>query len=443
MACNANKTHLLRAIAKRGYATSPRPVGDASAINVNVLENKLVVATADATLPVSRVSIVLGAGSRHEVYETLGASHLLRLAGSLSTKNSSAFAIARHIQQVGGTLTTWGDREVVGYTVETTADNVETGLRYLQDLVQPAFKPWELKDNTKILINQLDAVSTEQRAIELVHKAAFRLGLGNSIYIPRFQLGKLSTESLLHYVASNYSPSRAAVVGVGIENNTLSGFAQTLEFPSGGGGGNAPSSNYYGGDARKDTAGHQATVAIAGKGAAASNHKEALAFAILEQTVGGAAATKRGNSAGIFGEAAACAGGSSSTSVKALNVSYSDAGLFGFVVSGDSKDIGKTVEFLVRALKSGSVSEKDVARGKALLKARVLAKYSSDSGLIKGIGRQAALTRTVLDADTLLAAIDGISQQQVQEAAKKVAGSKLSVGAIGNLANVPYASDLA
>jgi len=31
----------------------------------------------------------------------------------------------------------------------------------------------------------------------------------------------------------------------------------------------------------------------------------------------------------------------------------------------------------------------------------------------------------------------------VQEAAKKAGSSKLSVGAIGNLANVPYASDLA
>jgi len=41
------------------------------------------------------------------------------LAGGLSTQNSSAFAIARNIQQVGGTLTTWGDREVVGYTVTT------------------------------------------------------------------------------------------------------------------------------------------------------------------------------------------------------------------------------------------------------------------------------------------------------------------------------------
>ncbi|KAH8319486.1 hypothetical protein KR067_011184 [Drosophila pandora] len=439
MACNASKTSLLRSIAKRGYSTCPRPAGDVSGINVKVLENKLVVATAEATVPVTRVSLVLGAGSRNEAYDTQGASHLLRLAGGLSTQNSSAFAIARNIQQVGGTLSTWGDREVVGYTVTTTTDNAETGLRYLQDLLQPAFKPWELTDNAKTLLNQLEAVSKEQRAVELVHKAAFRKGLGNSIYAPRFQLGKLSSESLLHYVCETFAAGRAAVVGVGIDINTLSGFAQTLQFPTGS---DKPSSpNWYGGDARKDTAGHQTVVAVAGQGGAVSNHKEALAFAILEQAVGAGAATKRGNSAGLFGDAVACSGGSAA--VKAINASYSDAGLFGFVVSSDSKNVGKAVEFLVRALKSGAVSDKDVARGKALLKARVISQYSSDSGLIKEVGRQAALTRNVLEADALLAAIDGISQSEVQAAAKKVGSSKLAVGAIGNLANVPYASDLA
>lgn len=86
---------------------------------------------------------------------------MLRLAGGLSTQRSSAFAIARNIQQIGGTLSSWGDREFVGYTVTTSADNVETGLKYLQDLVQPAFKPWELSDNAKTIHNQLDSISKE------------------------------------------------------------------------------------------------------------------------------------------------------------------------------------------------------------------------------------------------------------------------------------------
>lgn len=274
--------------------------------------------------------------------------------------------------------------------------------------------------------------------MELLHKAAFRSGLGNSIYIPRFRLGNISSESLLHYACSTFSPASAAVVGVGIDCNVLSGFAQNLDFPSNGGSSQSSSANYYGGDARKDTAGQRVVVAVAGQGGKASDLNEALAFAILKKAVSGNP-TKYGKATGIFGEAV----GDAPVTVRAINKSYTDAGLFGFLVSGDGKDICQAIDLLTRALKAGSISDKDVARGKAALKAKIIDDYSSDSGLSKQIARQAAISRIVLDAETLVAAVDGISVSQVQAAAKKVAGSKLSVGAIGNLAQVPYASDLA
>lgn len=103
----------------------------------------------------------ISAGSRNECYETQGAAHLLRLAANLSTKHSSSFAIARNIQQVGGSLSASNDRELVTYTIETTSNQIETGLRYLQNLVQPAFKPWELTDNVPLLRNQLSSVSPQ------------------------------------------------------------------------------------------------------------------------------------------------------------------------------------------------------------------------------------------------------------------------------------------
>ncbi|XP_067644899.1 cytochrome b-c1 complex subunit 2, mitochondrial [Eurosta solidaginis] len=443
MACNASKAPFMRAIAKRGFASNqcPRPLGQAAEVQTTVLNNKLVVATADASLPITRVSIVLRAGSRNESYENQGASHVLRIATGLSTKDSTAFAINRNIQQIGGTLSSTSDRELVTYTVETTANQIETGLRYLQALVQPAFKPWELTDNVPLIKYQVAAVSPRERAIELVHKAAFRTGLGNSIYTPKHQIGKLSSESLLHYVANTFTPSRCAVVGVGIDQNTLSGFAQNLDLQTGSG--KSDSATYYGGDTRKDAAGVVAHVAVAGQGGSLVNQKEALAFAVLQQAVGAGAATKRGNINGSFGKALQGAISDAPASFATLNVSYADAGLFGFVVSADSQHIGKAVDALTRALKSGSVSSNDVNRGKAVLKAVLLESYATDSSLIKQITLQAVHTKQVHSIDALFAAIDAVTQQDVQEAAKKAGSSKLSVGAVGNLANVPYASDLA
>ncbi|XP_075163610.1 ubiquinol-cytochrome c reductase core protein 2 [Haematobia irritans] len=443
MACNASKVPMLRVIAKRGYSASacPRPVGQAASVQTKQLDNKVVVASAEAQLPVTRVSVVFGAGSRHESYDTQGATHMLRVAGGLTNKNSSGFAVTRNLQQKGGNLTVTSDREVVAYTVETTANNLECGLHYLQDVIQPAFKPWELADSVPFIKNQVACVPHQVQAVELLHKAAFRNGLGNSVYVPKFQIGKLSSETMLHYVANNFNASRCAVVGVGVDQNALVGFAQSLELATAGKSGTG--SNYYGGDARKDTPGNMAHVAVAGPGGAVSNQKEALAFAVLQCALGAGPATKRGAVNGPFGKALSSALGDANARFAALNASYADAGLFGFVVSTEAQNAGKAVDALTRALKSGSVSAEDVNRGKALLKVAVLDAYSTDSSLIAEMGLQAVLTKDVQSADALVSAIDGVTQQDVQSAAKKAGSSKLSVGAVGNLAHVPYASDLA
>lgn len=88
---------------------------------------------------------------------------MLRVAGGLTNKNSTGFALTRNIQQVGGNLTVTSDREVVAYTVETTANNVEVGLHYLQDVIQPAFKPWELSDSVPFIKNQVATVPPQVR----------------------------------------------------------------------------------------------------------------------------------------------------------------------------------------------------------------------------------------------------------------------------------------
>ena len=101
------------------------------------------------------------AGSRHEAYENLGAAFMLRNAAGLSTECSTGFAITRNIQQAGGQLYGCVDRELVSYTVDTTADKAEIALRYLQDVIQPSFKPWELSDDVAHIKNQVAAVTNE------------------------------------------------------------------------------------------------------------------------------------------------------------------------------------------------------------------------------------------------------------------------------------------
>lgn len=249
--------------------------------------------------------------------------------------------MTRRVQQTGGNLSCTTDREVVEYNLELTRDQLDNGLPLLSDVAtQQLFKPWELQDSVKGIRSDLARVSPQVRAVDLVHRAAFRRELGNSIFCAKHHVGKLSPETLQHYVSANFTNGRTAVVGVGVDHQLLVGFAKSLQLPNG------PEtvvpSKYQGyGELRVDKSGNLAHVALATQGGSLANEKEAIAFAVLQQVAGTGAATKRGNVNGALGKVVTGAIGSAPFGFSAFNASYSDNGLFGFVLSADAKDIGK------------------------------------------------------------------------------------------------------
>lgn len=89
------------------------------------------------------------------------------------------------------------------------------------------------------------------------------------------------------------------------------------------------------------------------------------------------------------------------------------------------------------------MSDDDVKRGKEQLKAEIAFSLDSEAGLVDAIGQQGALLGSAQNLQAALAAVDNISASDVKSAARKVASSKISVGAVGNLAHVPRLNQLA
>lgn len=442
MACTASKVPLFRTLAARGYAAQPAAaaVARSGEIHSTVLPNKLVVASTETGSAISRVSIAFRAGSRNESYESQGASHLLRIAAGLTTKNATALGITRSIQQVGGSLSVTSDREIIAYTIEVTRDHLETALRFLENAVMgQTFKPWEIQDSLPRLRVDLGTRSDQVRAVELLHRAAYRSGLGNSLFCPKHKVGKISTETLQHFYAANFTSKRAAVGGVNVDHQLLTGFAQSLQLDSSDGQRNE--SKYRGGsDARKEKGGRQASVAVATNGGSWASVQEGLAFEVLQYAAGVRPATKRGASNGALTKVIQAA--APNTAVSALNAVYSDNGLFGFVASGPAKEIGVAVEAGVKAMKSASLSDDDVARGKAGLKSDIAFAYETDASLINILAGQSALLGSAHSLKQILDAVDAIQASDVKSAARKLGSDKVTVAAVGSLEHVPYAADL-
>lgn len=284
-------------------------------------------------------SLCFRAGSRNETYNILGTTHVLRVNAGNSNKRSTAFGVLRNIEAVGGTISATNDREILSYNVKLKRDSLETGLKFLQDVsVEQVFKPWEVKSNENRIRVDLGNVTPDIRAVDLLHRAAFRTGLGNSVFCAKHHVGKISPECLQHYVATNFTSNRGAVVGIGIDHQLLVGYAKNLYLEEGSN--EIAPTKFVGGELRVDKYGRLASVAVGTQGAALSNQKEALAFAVLQNIAGTGPSAKRGGSNGTLGKVI-----SSSLSSRfvfsALNASYTDNGLFGFLLTANAQEIGK------------------------------------------------------------------------------------------------------
>lgn len=441
MSSNMAKLPLMRHIVKRSLSSAAaRAVESDLPIESSVLANKVQVVSLESQSPIVRVSIQIKAGSRYETAENLGVSHVLRAACGLTTGSLSTFAITRLIQERGANLYAVNDRDSISYTLECNVQAIEPCLKVLHTVAtEQLFKPWELSDNISRLKYELALVPPQARVIDMLHGAAFRSGLGNSLFLPKYLLGSQGSETLQHFVKNTFLGNRTVVATSGITHNAAKVFADKLGFSEGTGLGT--SSQYYGGELRKRGKG-LAHIAVAAEGAGI-NKKEALAFGILQQALGTGAKVKYGTNAGSsLAKAVADAAAGETATVSALNVSHQDAGLFGIVIACEPRVAGQVTEAAVKNLRAGSVSEEAIKRGKNALKVAILSGAENPLNATEDLGQQVLLKGSAESASALIAAVDSVSSSDVNNAARKVASGKLSLAAIGNISNVPFVDQL-
>ncbi|XP_076680096.1 ubiquinol-cytochrome c reductase core protein 2 isoform X2 [Andrena cerasifolii] len=440
-------SHLLFANGKtvRHYAAVAPAQSPAAAAAVapvcQVLGNKVTVATCDNNSPIAQVSIVFRAGSRNETYDTQGTAHYLRIAAGLSTSCSSSFAITRNIQQLGGNLITTVDRESIAYTLQITRNNLCDALKFLEDVaVKQVFKPWEVSDELPRLEYELASLPESTLVLELLHKAAYRTGLGYSLFSPKHQLGKINTETLQHFVSNWFTGPKCAVVATGVPLSELAGFATNLGIGSQD---NAvEASQYHGGELRKERASDLTSVAVAVEGASLKNEKDALACAILQRASGSGPRVKWGCSASPLHKHVSSVAGADPFALSTFNASYSDSGLFGFILCSAPKIAGPLTKAACKWCRSLKVSDNDVARGKATLKAEILDAADNGAALLESLQYQALFKGQVCTPASLIAEIEKTSASAVQSVADKIANGKLTMAAIGDLKTVPYVDEL-
>merc|ERR1712209_208558 len=302
----------------------------------------------------------------------------------------------------------------------------EVGVDYLTDSVSNSvYKPWEVERSLPRLKLELATRSPATQALELLHQAAFRTGLGNSLYSPGHKVGSHGTAVINQFVSKHFTSGRAAILGVGISHQALTKYAELLKLESGSGPSNvAP--KFAASEQRVETLGGMAYVAVGAQTGGAVNVAEAMSNMLLQRILGSGPNVKYGTGNGLLSQVAAGVGGNVAAS--GVCQTYSDAGLIGALV--------------VSALRGASVTDDQVAGAKNQLLADVYTILEDPLQMVENMGMQLLVSGDVMPVEKYPEIIKAISTADVQAAAKKLAGSKLAMGAVGNLATVPYLDSL-
>jgi len=430
---------------KRGLAAQAAAAtkkSEAANVQTSQLANGVTVASLDTGAGVSSLAVLVKAGPRQETHDNLGANHAIRAAAGLSSSKHSSLSTVRSIQQVGGKVDVVGSREYTLYCSQAPRNSIGEVMEYFSAMVDsPSFKPWEVAEFCPDRMElEIAGLSSANVANELLHKAAFREGLGNSLFSPRHMLGKHKPALLQDFHNKNYTADRTVVIGLDVSHDQAVKYAELLNLPKSGAS-SLPSKFVGASDLREVTSENFAVMAVAANAASAANVKEAVANRLLQQVLGVSPRTKRGNGQGQLQKALSKVNGEAS--VSAINYSYSDSGLIGAFVISEAQCAGKALEEIVAALRSVNVSEAELASAKKSLKLILAEDNLSASSCIETMASNLSLgAKSVLTPAQMIDLFEKASLSDVQAAAKKLASASFSMGAAGNLGNVPYIDQL-
>ncbi|XP_055354727.1 cytochrome b-c1 complex subunit 2, mitochondrial-like [Paramacrobiotus metropolitanus] len=479
-------------IAKRGFAkltdaakaaqsvARPRePIGrqvvhgdQSRDVRVTRLPNDLTVISEDSNIPVTRVVVAVKAGARHEPPEVPGLSHALRNAAPLGTRECSAFGLSRNMEQLGASLSATTTRDHIIYTMNVHRNHLPETIKFLGYVVaKQEFKRWEVKDAAARLDLDLDIYEhrPDIQLMEHLHAAAYRDGLANSLFAPRWAAHHYDAKMLREYVQSAFKPSRMAIAVYGARHEDILNYAadnfkidygymkkpmtefeecapemHTLQQLPKEHGTNAQHrdipAKYGGGQCFHQTLDHLAYAAVAVEGAGINNPKEALALSLLQQFLGSEPSVKWSNGQKVSPLAKAAAGATREEyAITGLNICHSDSGLFGFTAVAHGKDIAKVVQAGLHVLREGKgVDLQRLQEAKNKLVAKLLMHHESRCEQFHDMAIQALSTGNIMSVNDAVAIVDQIRPDDLAKYAQSlVQKGTFSMAAVGNLSHLP------
>jgi predicted Zn-dependent peptidase len=413
-------------------------------VEVTCLESGLTVVTdAMPHLETASLGVWAGCGSRDESAEENGISHLLEHMAFKGTKRRTARQIAEEIEAVGGDINAATSAETTAYYARMLKADVPLALDVLSDILsEPSFDATELAREQNVIVQEIGACedTPEDLVFEHLQATAFPdQPVGRSILGTPNSVRSFNADSLRGYLARHYRAPDMVVAAAGAVEHArvvdevqrrfgaFSGQAAPQPIPA----------RFHGGARLEARDLEQVHVTLALEGV--SNRDPSFhSLQVFTNALGG------GLSSRLFQEVREQRG--LCYSIYSFHWPYSDMGFFGVYAGTDAADTAELMRVVTDQIQetAETLTEAEVARAKAQMKAGLLIALESSGSRIEQLARQVMVYGRPIPVSEIVAKVEAVTVESARAAARAlIARGKPAIAALGPASGLETAATIA
>jgi predicted Zn-dependent peptidase len=376
-----------------------------------------VVTDAMPHLQTASLGVWVGSGSRDELPDEHGISHLLEHMAFKGTSRRTARQIAEEIEAVGGDLNAATGVEATAYYARMLKADVPLALDVLSDILSdPSFDPEELQREQNVIVQEIGASedAPDDLVFERLQETAFpNQPVGRSILGKRESVRSFDRKRLAAYLKRNYRAPDMLVVAAGAVDHraVVEEVAQRFASFSGPAAPAPLPARFVGGSHIETRDLEQVHVALALEGLP-QRDPELFSLQVFASVLGG------GMSSRLFQEVREIRG--LCYSIYAFHAPYSDTGMFGLYAGTDAADVPELMRVVIAELAdaSGSLTAAEVERAKVQMKASLLMALESSGARAEQLARQMFAWGRPVPLEELVGRIEAVTVERASAAGR-------------------------
>jgi predicted Zn-dependent peptidase len=413
-------------------------------VEVTTLKSGLrVVTDAMPHLQSASLGVWVASGSRKEHLDEHGISHFLEHMAFKGTRRRTARQIVEEIEAVGGDLNAATSAETTAYYARVLKADVPLALDVVADILsEPAFDPAELTREQNVIVQEIGAVADtpDDLIFEHLQITAFPdQPLGRSILGTPTTVRSFDDNGLRGYLARNYRAPEIIVGAAGAVDHAAIVAEVEERFASFGGtaGPSAEPARFAGGSYVEERELEQVHVALALPGVSQTD-PTLYSLQVFNNALGG------GMSSRLFQEAREKRG--LCYSIYSFHAPYSDVGMFGLYAGTDAADTAELMRLVVDEISNcaATLSEVEVARAKAQMKAGLLMALESSGARVEQLARHVLTWGRPLTLEEMVAKVEAVTVDSARAAGQALLGRrKLAIAVLGLGSGLESAASIA